>query len=103
MSSNKTILVPVTLQPASTTTDEAALKSALRATIAALEQLTELVSVADKFNPEVTLLVDELMNHAVGMAQAARLVDWDASYKAAYSIKGRERLAWAISLEKQQQ
>lgn len=94
--STETISVPVTLSPVSRIADEAALESALRATISALEQLTELVSVADRFSPNLPLLVDELMNHAVGMSQAAGLVDWDTGYRVTYSAKGRERLAQAI-------
>lgn len=94
----ETILVPVHL-PSSTVVDDRALESALRMTIDALEQLTELVGIADKSNTVVTLLVDELMSHAVGMAQAAWLVNLRTGFRTAYSTEGRERLARAICLE----
>lgn len=96
---SETILVPVTLTPNSTAVDVQALELALRITIDALEQLTELVSVADKSNSVLTLLIDELVSHAIGMAQAAWLVDLNTGFRTAYSIEGRERLAKAICLE----
>lgn len=96
---SETILVPVTLVPSSTVIDGQALESALRITIDALEQLTEIVRVADKSNPVLTLLVDELTDHATGLCQAAGLVDLNTGYRLAYSIEGRERLARAICLE----
>lgn len=79
--------------------NEEALASALRAQIENLELLTEAVSVASRYNTEIPLLVDELMNMAVGLAQAAWLVDLQTSYKATYSDLGRKRLTWAIDME----
>lgn len=95
---SETILVPVTL-PRSTGIDNQALESALLVTIDALGMLTDLVGASDKSNSMVTLLVDDLMSHAVGMAQAAWLVDLNTGFRTAYSIEGRERLAKAICLE----
>lgn len=93
------ILVPVTLTPNSTIVDAQALESALRMTIDALEQLTDLVGASERSNHMVTLLVDDLMSHAVGMGQAAWLVDLRTGFRTAYSSEGRERLARAISME----
>lgn len=95
---SETILVPITL-PSSTGIDNQALESALIVTIDALGMLTDLVGASNKSNPVVTLLVDDLMSHAVGMAQAAWLVDLSTGFRGAYSIEGRERLARAICLE----
>lgn len=78
---------------------EEALASAMRAQIENIEQLTEAASVASRRNPEILLLADELMDRAVGLAQAVWLVDLDTSYKVAYSDLGRKRLAWAIHME----
>ncbi len=79
--------------------DEEALASALRVQIENLEQLAEVAGVTSRYNTEIPLLVDELMNRAVGLAQAAWLVDLETSYKVAYSAFGRERLTWAIRME----
>lgn len=79
--------------------DESALASALRLLIESMEQLTEAVNVASRLNPEILLLVDEVTSHAVGMGQAAWLVDLATGYRVAYSELGRKRLAWAIDME----
>lgn len=82
------------------TVNEEALALALRAEIENLEQLTEAASVTSRHNTEIPLLVDELMNRTVGLAQAVWFVDLETSYKVAYSDLGRKRLAWAIDMEK---
>ena len=79
--------------------DEEALASALRLQIENLEMLTDAVALASRYNTEIAMLVDEMMSHVTGVAQAAWLVDLDTSYRVAYSELGRKRLAWAIDNE----
>lgn len=79
--------------------DESTLASAMRALIDDLEQVTEAVSVASRYNWKIPLLVDELMDRVTGLAQAALLVDLATSYRGAYSELGRKRMAWAIHME----
>lgn len=79
--------------------DEEALAGAFRAMIDSLEQLTEAASVTNRYNTEIPLLVDELMDRAMGLAQATWLVDLDTSYRAPYSDLGHKRVAWAIDME----
>ncbi len=78
--------------------NEEVLASALRLQIENTEQLNDAVSVA-RYNPEILLLVDELMNHVTGLAQATWLANLDTGYRVAYSELGRKRLAWAIHME----
>lgn len=93
------VRIPLLKTPPLGGIDESALASALRLQIENIEQLTEAASVTSRYNAEIPLLVDELMDRAVGLAQAAGLVDLNASYRAAYSELGHKRMAWAIDME----